>query len=175
MGIASNTNFLESMQFLEKKLIQDDFGFQPVNNDNNDNRSSYSCSEKPKYNRQFLISENFDLLDFLAKHNKKSGLPSFVKGIFEEIKREKIIYGNIRRQRAIKKYKQKKNQRKNSNFIRYKVRKNLAEKRKRFKGKFIKNEKIDMKKAMQDFIKEQKHEDFGQKQLIDELKDLKLK
>lgn len=163
------------MQFLEKKMIQDDFGFQPLHKDSQDKKSFYSDSEKPRYKQQFLISENFDLLDYLKRNLKKNNLPGFVWGIFDEIKKEKFIYGNTRRHRAIKKYKQKKNQRKNSNFIRYKVRKNLAEKRKRFKGKFIKNEKIDMKKAMQDFIKEQKHDDYGQEQLEKDLRNLELK
>lgn len=173
IGIANNNQFLNSLQFIEKKLANDDFGFHPVSSEFTEKKSFYSESEKQKYNQKFLISENFDLLDFLVNENRQTKYPPFVKNIFEEIQKDKYVYGGTRRQKAIKKYKQKKNQRKNSNFIRYKVRKNLAEKRKRFKGKFVKNEKIDMKKAMQDFLKEKvtlKKGDY----IYEELKNLKI-
>lgn len=56
------------------------------------------------------------------------------------------------RQKKIKKYLQKKKNRKKKNFIRYEVRKTLANNRLRNKGKFIKNKKIDINKLI-DLVK----------------------
>lgn len=72
---------------------------------------------------------------------------------------ETMLSTNIRklnqqqRNRAIAKYHNKKDKRKNSAYIRYKIRQDLAGQRVRNKGKFVRNQRVDLKKLAEEFMK----------------------
>lgn len=99
-------------------------------------------------NRMSIVD---DAMNALCKNN---ALPADEKAEIEA-----VLSANIRklnqqqRNRAIAKYHNKKDKRKNSAYIRYKIRQDLAGQRVRNKGKFVRNQRVDLKKLAEEFMK----------------------
>ena len=151
VGLQNINMYLQSINLIESKVNLNKIGYIPPEGQfDNFNNGMQEGGNAGGYNLRF----NFNLLDQILFENSQH--PYLKPVYYKELSEQKniYVYGKFRRKKAIEKYKKKKLQRKNSNFIRYKVRKNLAEKRKRHKGKFIKNKKIDMQKAMKEFLQE---------------------
>ena len=101
------------------------------------------------------IPADFNLYEYI-KNDKNKEIDHFMNA--EEFKIRKL--NQRERKRAIRKYLNKKEKRRDLGSIRYHIRKDLAIKRKRHKGKFVRNKRIDLKAAAKEF-----HQDMLEKEL----------
>lgn len=114
---------------------------------------NFFISFEKNMKRRKRIKANFDLIRSVIEEIREEN--ASVLGFYVELSKPLFNrYNYMDKKRAIKKYRAKRDKRKDPSHKRYRQRKELANKRLRYRGKFIKKPKLDLEKIAKEFEKE---------------------
>lgn len=114
---------------------------------------NFFISFEKNMKRRKRIKANFDLIRSVIEEIREEN--ASVLGFYVELSKPLFNrYNYMDKKRAIKKYRAKRDKRKDPSQKRYRQRKELANKRLRHRGKFIKKPKLDLEKIAKEFEKE---------------------
>ena len=103
--------------------------------------------------RRKRVRASFDLIKSVIDNISEEN--ASVMGFYVELSKPLFNrYNYMEKKRAIRKYRVKRDKRKDPTYIRYRQRKELANKRLRHRGKFIKKPKLDLEQIAREFEKE---------------------